>query len=347
MLMTLNNITQPRLLHWNSNGISNYSLLKQFEHLQETQNIYIASLNETFLNETHKPYFTNYILYRNDRSESRGGGVALMIHRSIQHTLLPLTKTAMIENLSVEVSINRRQTVITTAYCPRYNANFCNDIIALTPDNKEFIQLGDLNAKHSAWNCTRNNSAGSALNSLQQSCNFFIYSPENPTLYPHQRNRCPSIVDLILSNTSLNMKLNTLDYYIPSDHRPVLCTIECSTLGTVDLGRYNLNRCDWKVYKSEINRNTRVIVESYNSKSTIDKEIDSFVNLIVSARDIATPKTVQTKRITLPRNTLKYIGERNKFERKQQRASDHRSILFYEQCTKFLTRIINKTINGE
>lgn len=346
MLMTLNN-QQFKILHWNSNGISNYSLLKQLELLLDRQNIHVASLNETFLNENHKLYFNNYIVYRNDRTQSRGGGVALLVHRSLKHTLLPLTKTSSIENLSVEVSINQRRVVITTAYSPRYTSNFGNDIIALTPDNSEYILLGDLNAKHPAWNCVSDNTAGNTLNTLQQSCNFFIYSPDNPTLYPHQRSSTPSTVDLVLSNTSLSMRLRTLDYYIPSDHRPILCTVDCSTFSSVDLSKYVYKHCNWSVFKNEINRNTRISAETYTTKAAIDKEIEAFVKLILSARDVATPKIDQSNVSTLPGDILTYIGERNKYKRKQQRATDNHSALFYGQCTKFLNKIIDRRINSE
>lgn len=222
MPMTSSNLCQCSLLHWNCNGISNYSSLKQLELLLERYKIQIASLNETFFSAKQNPFFQNYALYRNDRTDSRGGGVALLIHRTLKHRLLPITKTSLIENLSAEVLINNRRITVTTAYSPRYAPTFQNDIIALTPDNKEFILMGDFNAKHCSWNCLRNNSAGNVLNNLQQTRNFFVFNPPNPTLYPHQRNRNASTVDLILSNSSLTMRLTTLEYEIPSDHRPVL-----------------------------------------------------------------------------------------------------------------------------
>lgn len=345
--MTSNNSAKLNILHWNSNGISNHSLLKQVELLLERNKIHIASLNETFFNANHNPFFNNYLLYRNDRTDSRGGGVALLIHRSLKHSLLPLTKTSNIENLSVEVSINQRQIVITTAYSPRYTINFKNDIVALTPINREFILLGDLNAKHPSWNCQRDNSAGTTLNDIQQARNFFIHYPDSPTLYPHQRHRVASTVDLVLSNSTLSMQLKTLGYEIPSDHRPFICTVECSSLRTVDLGKHLYKQCNWRLYKYEINRNIRNPISTYHSKPAIDKEIDRFVKLILSTRDVATPNRTLSNVTSLPRDILMYIGKRNKCKRKQQRATDNRSALFYEQCTKFLNKIINKRINSE
>lgn len=91
MLMNLDNSRELRLLHLNANGLSNYSLLKQLECLLECKNVDIASINETFFNENHKTYFKNYVIYRNDRTSSRGGGVALLIRRSINLLKFALT----------------------------------------------------------------------------------------------------------------------------------------------------------------------------------------------------------------------------------------------------------------
>lgn len=121
---------QIRMLHWNSNGISNFSNQKQFEILLESKGIHIASLNETFFKSNHKPYFTNYFIYRNDRIQTVGGGVALLIHKTIAHTILPLTKTTLIESISAEIVINNRKIVVTSAYSPRYTPAFRNDIIS-------------------------------------------------------------------------------------------------------------------------------------------------------------------------------------------------------------------------
>lgn len=177
-----------------------------------------------------------------------------MIQRSLNHTLLQLTKTSTVENLSVEVTINQRRVVITTAYSPRYTGHFKDDVVSLTPTYKEFILLGDLNAKHPSWNCVRSNSAGNILNDLQQSRNFFIHNTDSPTLFPHQRQRNASTVDLVLSNSTLTINVKALGYEIPSDHRPVLCTIECSSIKTTDLSKNLYKLSNWRLYKNEISQ---------------------------------------------------------------------------------------------
>lgn len=59
--MDYNNFNNFKILHLNTNGMSNFSKLKQFELLIERENIKIASLNETFFTEKTKTFFKNYI----------------------------------------------------------------------------------------------------------------------------------------------------------------------------------------------------------------------------------------------------------------------------------------------
>lgn len=70
--MAYDNSNLIKMLHWNANGISNFSHLKQFEYLIESHNVDIASVNETHWNENHKPYLRNYFIYREDREGARG-----------------------------------------------------------------------------------------------------------------------------------------------------------------------------------------------------------------------------------------------------------------------------------
>lgn len=131
MRMTSNNM-RFKILQWNANGITSYPHIKQLENLLESEMIQIAGLNETFLKEKHKPYFKNYTLLRNDRTDRGGGGVALLIHKSINYKQIPTANSSHIENLSVEVNINNNRIVVTTAYSPKYFSSFVNDIEMLT-----------------------------------------------------------------------------------------------------------------------------------------------------------------------------------------------------------------------
>lgn len=153
---------QLHILHWNAQGISNVSKIRELQLLLQSKEIDIVLLNETFLNSNSRFYLQNYVIVRNDRP-SHGGGVAIGIHKTISFLQLPVYNTPTIENISVEVVINNRSIVVTSAYCPKYNQSFLQDIKKITPQNKEFLTFGDFNAKHTNWNCQRANTAGTQL----------------------------------------------------------------------------------------------------------------------------------------------------------------------------------------
>lgn len=298
--MTFNKRKVLKLLHWNANGISNHSHLKQLEYLLEREEIHIASLNDTYFNESHKTYFKNYIFYRRDREGSRGGGVALIVRKTLKHTVLDITTTYAIENISIEILVNQRPIVITTAYSPRYTSHFTEDIMKLTSRNKEFIILGDLNAKHISWNCSSNNTAGTNLFNLLQSHNFFLHSTIDPTYYPHQHNRNPSVIDVVLSNTTLILRLDVLGYEIPSDHRPIVCSINNANPNVVDCTYLDFKNTNWTLFQSIINSKINITSESYRTTNVIDNEITKLINVILEARDITTHKITTSTNNVIP-----------------------------------------------
>lgn len=93
--------------------------------------------------------------------------------------------------------------------------------------------FGDLNARSTAWNCLRNNSAGDVLFNLNIRSHFFVYHPNSPTHNPHS-GATPSTIDILLSNSSLHISpLTTFEDQLKSDHVPVLYSKLMLTMSTV------------------------------------------------------------------------------------------------------------------
>lgn len=200
----------------------------QLQQFADNENIDVIFLSETLLKPTHKFYLNNFITHRNDRPAA-GGGVAICVRNSINHTLLKPYNTTKIENISVQIKLNHKEVILTSAYNPKYEPSFTNDIKKICPTNKEFIVFGDLNARNTAWNCATNNAAGNKLNQLQHENILFIHHPNTPTHYPDSGNT-PSTIDILLTNcTSHITELISNEAELPSDHCPVVCTIDSNT----------------------------------------------------------------------------------------------------------------------
>lgn len=231
-------------MQWNAQGITTITTITELQNFIDKHQIDIVFLCETLLKPKHKFYLNNYTTYRSDRAE-HGGGVAICINKNIKHKILPAYKTNYIENVSIAVNIDNREIVMTSAYSPKYLQTFRNDINKLTPIHREFIVLGDLNAKNLAWNCTTNNTAGNILVNIQNHRNFYVHHSNTPTHFPHCGST-PSTLDILLSNSTCHFSpLIAHSNELPSDHAPVVTTFDAD-IETKDSAKMFHYQASWR-----------------------------------------------------------------------------------------------------
>lgn len=240
-------------MHWNAQGITNRSDIAQLEHFLHENQIDVLFINETFLNTHHKFKLSHFKVYRNDRS-SHGGGVLIAVNSSIPHQVKPPQRTKNIENLSIIIFINSRSIRFTSAYSPKHTPHFLGDMNILTGLSEEFFIFGDFNARHSSWNCLRNNTAGNQLFSHQLQGNYYIHAPTDYTRYSQNDIATqPSVVDLVLTNSSLQLsEISTHPGTLSSDHVPITCEIYGSVPeNQLKVPMYKL--ADWNSIRSFVN----------------------------------------------------------------------------------------------
>ena len=107
----------------------------------------MALLNETHLQPDDKFTTRNYTSYRADRQDRRGGGVAIIIHKSIKHHVVDLPVLNRLEAVAIKVSIRGRTITLISAYNPPGNID-TNDLETLLSLPYSLVIAGDLNAKH-------------------------------------------------------------------------------------------------------------------------------------------------------------------------------------------------------
>lgn len=150
------------VMHWNCQGITNFSHSCQLNLFLKEHNIDILLLNETFLKSYHNFKLSDYTVYRNDRI-FHGGGVAIAIKTTLEHKYESSYDTQILENICVSLKICNRKVLFISAYCPRYTTNFINDLNILTSTNCDYFILGDFNSHHTSWNCHSSDRAGKHL----------------------------------------------------------------------------------------------------------------------------------------------------------------------------------------
>lgn len=228
------------------------------------------------------------------------------------------TQTSIIENVKIEVTINNTPTVIIAAYSPKFTQHFENDIQALIPSNKQFMIFGDLNAKHTSWNCNTNNTAGCKLFALQQSHEFLIFHTPEHTHHPHSGQN-PSAIDLLLTNVNFAFDLSTHADQMSSDHVPIICT----TLALVNKANkihFDFSKANWRKYRQNIDSNA-VRLPSPTTCSEIDSIIKKFTEIILLSRDKCIPTKLADHRPQISKFANELITMKNTIQRQCQRTN--------------------------
>ena len=241
--MSINNLTNLKILEWNANSIRS-KIFELYQFMSENK-VHITCINETFLSPAdilHSHH--NFKIYRHDLAvnddDQRAGGVMIIIHKNVNHTLMPLPRTSILEVITVDIMLESR-TRIHSIYLPggstneMINRHYRNDIRLLTSHNNDFIICGDFNSKHRLWNCDRANRAGTILYDEYCSQNFMIFHPTTPTYFSPAANRLPSTIDLVVTNSRYNLT-EPLAFTSDSDHEYVVFDLD---IGNQDIQNNN------------------------------------------------------------------------------------------------------------
>ncbi|CAH1384438.1 unnamed protein product [Tenebrio molitor] len=148
-----------KIATWNANGIINK--IDETKTFLMTEKIDIMIINETKLTSNDKLYFNNYKTYRQDRpTNTRAGGVAIIIKSDIAHRQIKNDNTNSIETVTIELA---NRVAVTAAYNRPENKFTESDLKKLFERSRKVIVGGDFNAKHGDWNRGRSNANGNLL----------------------------------------------------------------------------------------------------------------------------------------------------------------------------------------
>lgn len=345
----MDNNIKVNIMFWNARSICK----KQIEthNYLIDHDIQIALISETWCKKTVNIKFPNFHCYRLDREEGRGGGVAILIRKELEHQLLPDLGLTAIEAIGISIKVNGRDLSIFSVYFPGARrtaalSNFRGDIRRLTAVGSSYLICGDLNSRHRSWNCMRANRAGKVL--FEENCagNFMINYPHSPTYYPENSNSTPSTIDLMLTNGLCSISNLEVHNDLSSDHRPVTFSVGASS---VDYVSENLvpcfNRADWIQFKNYLHDN--ISLDNLSSNLLRISDIDSMVEFITEkiqeAIDLSVPKVnPHVFQYIIPQNIRLLIRFRNARRRQWQRHHDP----YIGQLVSFLNGQIRSAIQN-
>lgn len=342
--MELHLKTKLSVICWNAQSILNKTN-ETFSFLK-TKNIDIALITETWLKQNHTVANADYKIYRRDRLDTSGGGVAILIRNHIKHELLPDLGTSVIETIGVRIIGPLCNMVIISAYFPGSMLNksklelFRKDLQILSKIKSSYFIGGDLNSKHRFWNCSRANQAGKILYDEMSRNQFFVHFPPTPTYYPVQSSKTiPSTLDIVLSNDLNSISNLQTVQDLSSDHLPIMFEINYTCSSTPNMRLVPCySMADWSKFKSHLNNNISLNRSSGNITNVecINNSIAQLTAEIKDAEALSIPikqPTYECSSIVLPKSILSLMALRNCYRRRWQRNGCH--------STKLLVKSLN------
>ena len=317
-----------KIAHLNIQSISNkLDLLKDFLVKNE---IDIMCLNETFLTKKKLIKIQNYKIIRRDR-DGRGGGVAILIHESINFSKVDLCASSE-EYVAVSIKVDSVlcDLLLVSYYNPpliKINKKFLNSIFNTS---QNVLLIGDLNAHHQLWRGCRNDAAGKVVFNQIMEKDLVVLNDESHTYNPIHR-VSKSIIDLAISTISVADRITDFKVSdeLHSDHLSVILNLKYSGpfIGAHSFSSKDsqvIRTFDFNKFDEDLLRLTSLY--SYTTPNSVQK-VDSMTDDITKLLQLAIKnsssskiiKVSKNKLLILPREILLLVKKKRKIRRQIQR----------------------------
>ena len=222
------NNSSLKIFFWNTRSIN-----KRLNEIMSIKNHFdIIICVETWLTSEKKLSIPGFVTYRKDRDETRGGGIAVFLRKSIAFKEIPSIKSPsqFVEMCAIEVTNSSPSFEIIIFYRtptgPSLTQAQWDQIVENVNINKRCLLVGDFNAHHTNWNCKLTDSNGSKLLKAFENKNLFLHNTDTHTHLDIYRNQ-KSNIDLIFSSTifSNQVDVKVCDETWGSDHFPIFIDV--------------------------------------------------------------------------------------------------------------------------
>jgi len=302
-----------RIIFWNANGLKNKR--DSLELFVEDQREDVVLICETHLRPAENPRMKNYDMFRCDRQNGLGGGVAIYVKRSIQKQPLAEPQLTNLEACGVGIQTAHAGLIkFYAAYNPPNRQLMETDLLELLDDESPVIVAGDLNAKHVSWNSRVANSRGNVLFQFASERNIQVLGPIEPT-HCGTRGR-PDVLDIaVLNNIPYRAEVETV-YELDSDHNPVLLHLEVDDLESVP---ETIERVDYELFTESL-QSTVGPIPSIQSVEEIDNAVKHLEQKMQKAKNTATrAQSLKKRRDALPGEIRDLVRERNRARKRYHR----------------------------
>lgn len=221
----------------------------------------------------------------------------IIVRNGIKVEQIDQLDVKVIEAVGVIVHTSQSSVRVIAAYYPggssRIKMNqFCKDMRMLATSTEPLFIIGDLNARHRAWNCLKSNKAGNILYRFAGEADCTIHFPESYTYHPTGIGK-PSTLDLTLSNNRISMSVPKVIHDLTSDHLPVVFSMDVDVPFTPAVHKYRCyRRADWPRFGRQLDGKlnlTDPIIADIDNTTKIDEAVHFLTEAIAEAESESVP----------------------------------------------------------
>jgi hypothetical protein len=319
-----------KIATWNANGIINK--IDETKTFLMTEKIDIMIINETKLTSNDKLYFNNYKTYRQDRpTNTRAGGVAIIIKSDIAHRQIKNDNTNSIETVTIELA---NRVAVTAAYNRPENKFTESDLKKLFERSRKVIVGGDFNAKHGDWNRGRSNANGNLLKKYTDDNDLTVNYTDEPTHFP-ENGMSPTTIDLFITKNITINRPTTLTA-LNSDHNPVIITTDGQYRENRSRTKITYKNTDWNKFRETIDSQLK-INRTITDRKQLEHTIDTLTQIIQNAiKKHTKTHTINTETQHITPEIIQLIKKKNATRKSWQRTGNP---IFKEQAKNLAKEI--------
>lgn len=287
-----------KLLFWNARGVKN----KKEELSKIITNCDILICVESWLSDSVENFnFAGFKTFRRDRQYAQGGGILMLIRNNLAyHEIINLkSPDPSIEIAGIKITNVKSPIEIVIVYrAPGFTLaqDHWDEILQNINTKKHAILMGDFNAHHVTWNCSKTDTNGTRLFNAIERSNLILHNTNSLTHFSKSIDKSISKysnLDLIFSTVGISDKINVNveNETWGSDHFPV--NVEVNVEKHIYRKKtFNIKsvRTNWDgVYNHLENEFYQLFSYSYDLLDVREK-YELFINIVTKAIESNTPK---------------------------------------------------------
>ena len=199
-------ITLLKIVQWNARIINNKTL--EFQKFLSTNDISIAIIIETWLNNNKELKFSNYNTVRQDRSDGKGG-IAVLIKKDIAYRIMKTSNSRNTKETQYVILKINNVYIIAIYIPPNYitNKQYWKNIFKSIAD--PYIICGDFNIHHNSWGSPYTTREGEILYEFMQENDIICLNNGQPTRLntPSQQPTAPDLTCSIAIRPQLTWQI--------------------------------------------------------------------------------------------------------------------------------------------